>query len=72
LGGCHSRPYRGASAASQDQSDLAGDEIGCQARQAVNPIIGPAIFDRDVSAFDKTHIAEPDTESRHIGRPFRG
>jgi hypothetical protein len=72
LGGCHSRLYRGACAASQDQSDLAGDEIGCQARQTIIAIIGPALVDDDVSPLEKTNIAEPKAESRHIGRPFRG
>jgi hypothetical protein len=46
------------SAFGHDHVDLAVDEVGRQGRQAIEVGLGPAIFDRNVSALDVAEFAE--------------
>ena len=34
------------------------DQIGCQGRQAILQPVGPAVFDQQIAALDKTSLAE--------------
>jgi hypothetical protein len=52
-----------------DHGDLTANQIGRQSRQSIELALGPAIFDRDVAAFDVVGIlqtvAECGDEKRH-------
>ena len=41
-----------------DHGDLPADQFGCQLRQPIEFILGPAVCDRDVLAFDKAGLLQ--------------
>src|SRR5262249_42839135 len=52
--------------------DLVSHQLGSQRRHAVKAGVRPALFDRDIAAFDKSHLSQAFAESGDtIGEPFR-
>ena len=50
-----------------DNGDVVADQIGSHLRQTIIVPVGPAVFDRDVLAFDKAGFAQPLAERRDEG-----
>jgi hypothetical protein len=49
---------RGGTGRCDDHSDPSADQVGRQRRQSIELILGPAVFDRDVLAFDIARFLE--------------
>jgi hypothetical protein len=49
-----------------DHGHLAADEIGCERWQSVASTLGPAVFDRDIPAFDIAGFVETLAECGHV------
>jgi hypothetical protein len=67
--GCLLRGGRGTRVRAHEHIDPAVDQIGDQPRNTASVAFRPAVFDREVAAFDKTGLAQPLVPSF---QPWRG